>query len=1229
MRRTLRVSVLSLLTVCVGHVAHADDRPSFDRSFELPPARAVAVRPERAAQIASLDQRTGAPSFVWGRGEPVPTSAAGSPAQAARHHARAYRDLFGLTSRALSTVTVSSVHDTGRGGIVVELTQELDGIPVIASGAKVLMRRDLSLVAIGGGLRADATSETAKRAQFALPHAGAVARALSDLYGASVPSSVLVTAQAQDEHGYVRFGAAPGRGFRFSDPARARRVFFPLGQALVAAYYVEVFASTGAPGWDSYGYVIDAATGDVLQRRNLTAHADFSYRVFADTSGDLRPLDGPIADFTPHPTGTPDQSAPGFIAPSLVTIDGFNVHGDPWLPDNATEAIGNNVDAYTDHDNSDNIAGGDVRATLTQPGVFDHVFDPSQSPLATVEQQKAAVTQLFYTTNWLHDYWYDSGFDEQAGNAQQDNYGRGGDAGDRLHCQAQDAVDQGQSNNANMATPADGASPRMQLYLWSGTDERSLQVSGFAQDPPTGAAGFGPASFDVTSTIVLADDGTGTATDACEPITNAVAGQIVLIDRGNCTFQSKVVTAEAAGALGVLIANNQGGGPPAMPGGGGTQPAIGALSISQSDGNTIKAALTSGAVTATLYRLAGPQADSAVDNLVVAHEWGHYLHHRLVDCGLNQCGGESEGWGDFLALTLAVRESDDLGGVYSSAVYATFRDPDASYFGTRRYPYSTDMAKNPLTFEHIQNSATLPGGPPMSPGAPFNAEVHNTGEVFASMLWEGYASILAEAKLPSPRYTFDEARRRMTDYVVAGMQLAPVEPTFTEQRDALIAAAYAADPADALLIAEGFAKRGAGSCAVSPPRDAFDNEGVVESFEVAPAVAVRSVVIDDSATPCDGDGVVDVGEIGRVTVTLANHGYLEAPATTVTLSSDSQGVTFPSGASIDVPTLAGFAEAAVTFDVTITGATAPSLATIVATAVNQASCNPSVVSTSLTRMHYDDVPASSASDDFESLADAWTLDGDASELIWSRTIDEDGNRLWHGVDYSSISDTALESPAITVSQTEPLVLTFSHRYKFEASDDGGGNFITWDGGVIEISTDGGLSWDDASTIVDPGYTGTIANLADNPLSDRDGFVGESEDYPAMHTVSIDFGSALAGQTVQFRFRIGSDQAASEIGWEIDDVGFTGIDGTPFPSVQPNAATCDPPDPPTGQGGGLGGTGETFDDPADPDGLYPAGGCSCRTAGTDGAGSAGWALGLLFALAFGRRRTRRQSLRNAL
>jgi len=172
----------------------------------------------------------------------------------------------------------------------------------------------------------------------------------------------------------------------------------------------------------------------------------------------------------------------------------------------------------------------------------------------------AATTNLFYLVNWLHDYWYDSGFDEVAGNAQAFNFGRGGVQSDAIRAEAQDS---GGLNNANMSTPADGFAPRMQMYLWSAPEKSQLsQVSPTAAEIPHGSAAFGPASFDVTAAVALAADAILPIGDACQPIVNDVAGKIALIDRGTCAFAAKALAAEAAGAVGVLIANNVPNAPP-------------------------------------------------------------------------------------------------------------------------------------------------------------------------------------------------------------------------------------------------------------------------------------------------------------------------------------------------------------------------------------------------------------------------------------------------------------------------------------------------------------------------------------------------------------------------------------------------------------------------------------------------------------------------------------------
>lgn len=114
-------------------------------------------------------------------------------------------------------------------------------------------------------------------------------------------------------------------------------------------------------------------------------------------------------------------------------------------------------------------------------------------------------------------------------------------------------------------------------------------------------ASFGPQSFSLTGDVVLVNDGTPDNADACEPIINgaALVGKIALINRGTCTFVAKCAAAQAAGAIGVLIANNVTPGPAPM---GGSDPSITipCMGLTLADGTAIQAELLNGPVNVTM-----------------------------------------------------------------------------------------------------------------------------------------------------------------------------------------------------------------------------------------------------------------------------------------------------------------------------------------------------------------------------------------------------------------------------------------------------------------------------------------------------------------------------------------------------------------------------------------------------------------------------------------------------
>jgi hypothetical protein len=107
--------------------------------------------------------------------------------------------------------------------------------------------------------------------------------------------------------------------------------------------------------------------------------------------------------------------------------------------------------------------------------------------------------------------------------------------------------------------------------VWAGQKVTNVLPSvlefNFALNSAAGSFEAIPAAFGTAGQIkgreqflltAPADSGGVSALDGCEPFSSpaAVAGTVVLVDRGTCAFQVKVLNAVNAGAAGVLIANN-------------------------------------------------------------------------------------------------------------------------------------------------------------------------------------------------------------------------------------------------------------------------------------------------------------------------------------------------------------------------------------------------------------------------------------------------------------------------------------------------------------------------------------------------------------------------------------------------------------------------------------------------------------------------------------------------
>ena len=574
--------------------------------------------------------------------------------------------------------------------------------------------------------------------------------------------------------------------------------------ASLPAWYVNLtIADADSADSKSHAFVFDAGSGEKLFENNLKLADSYKYRVWADGTGPkgYAPMDSPDGNgLTPYAPGvfTPTDVEPPFVSSNVILLANvpFSKSAtDPWLGAAATHLSGNNVFAYADLVAPDGYtAGTDVDVPPTAPGEFDRTWDPSTPSGGSTNNIQAITTNLFFTMNYMHDLFYDSGFDEVSGNPQASNYGRGGVEGDDIHAESQDYSG---LDNANANAHSDGTHPVVQMYLWDLASPSKVTINspaGIAGDiTPVGVnVASGLKNYAITGNLVLYNDTTptagGTGHNACisnGAATNAaaIAGNICVVDQntvaaGSCASTEKAKQCLAAGAKGMLfvqssdaLANILGAADPTLAN-------FGALSVIHTIGAQIETAMGSGTVNATLNRPL-PSRDGSVDGTIMSHEWGHIMSNRLIGDGNGlfnqQGGGMGEGWSDFVALQTYIRLTDlsvpsnaNWNGIYPMGAYALGGTPDVLYYGIRRYPYSYDMTKDPLTFKHIQEGTALPANPPPAFGqdGTGNSEVHNVGEIWTSALWDCYVGILRD----TAHHSYDDAITSMRDYIVASLQ---------------------------------------------------------------------------------------------------------------------------------------------------------------------------------------------------------------------------------------------------------------------------------------------------------------------------------------------------------------------------------------------------------------------------------------------------------------------------
>ncbi len=250
------------------------------------------------------------------------------------------------------------------------------------------------------------------------------------------------------------------------EPVTVQLVLQPVEDRLRLVWNVNYYQPSTLHWWNVR---VDALTGKELDRNDWVSQCAFD-RSLAEARCVGAPEAAPAPPAAPNdyrvlpwPVESPSHGSRA-IRNAPWTAGGIaSPYG--WHDTNGavgaefTVTRGNNVRAVEDADANNTPGYSPTSATLD----FDYAIDFAQAPTT---YRDAAITNLFYWNNLMHDVWYKYGFNEVAGNFQSNNYGRGGAGSDFVNADAQDGSG---VDNANFATPADGSQPRMQMYLWDVT----------------------------------------------------------------------------------------------------------------------------------------------------------------------------------------------------------------------------------------------------------------------------------------------------------------------------------------------------------------------------------------------------------------------------------------------------------------------------------------------------------------------------------------------------------------------------------------------------------------------------------------------------------------------------------------------------------------------------------------------------------------------------------------
>lgn len=490
--------------------------------------------------------------------------------------------------------------------------------------------------------------------------------------------------------------------------------------------------------------------------------------------------------------------------------------------------------------------------------------------------------------------------------------------------------------------------------------------------------------------------------------------------------------------------------------------------------------------------------DGNLDNGVVVHEYGHGISIRLTggpgtaSCLPNNSTNEQmgEGWSDYFGTVMTIQAGDVATDPRPMGTWLIGQGPNDA--GIRPKPYSTDFAVNDLTYDNIK-TLSVP---------------HGVGSVWATMIWDMTWDLIDKYGFDPDIYNGTGGNNIAMSLVIEGLKLQPCGPGFVDGRDAILQADQILyGGANQCLIWQSFARRGLGYSA-DQGASTSRSDGT-EAFDMPPSCNLQVTLNVDKLVASPGEILsYDAKVLNKTNDTLENVNTTDIIDSNTSFISANLGGTFDSSngtISWSLAELHPQDSVEYAFGLQVNSNVSP-----------------------LVDDFYDDQ---------ESGTTNWAISNQGSTSWTPSNSAYSGSVSWFAIDAATSGTAALQLD-IPLGISASTTLTFMHSYDTEAQ---------YDGGVVEISTDNGTTWQDLeSNFISNGYNSTINNS-------RPAFSGNSNGYIAS---VIDL-SAFAGKLTLVRFVMSCDGGVGGNGWYIDDVVLTDLDlyvGNTITSTDGNLST---------------------------------------------------------------------------